>query len=122
MSFKHKLSKRLAILWALMLACGPDDRTLAPSEASFSSTIISQPGTVSDLSITATSDTSVSLAFTAVDDGAGLPASYDVRLAVAPLSWGAAASTSRGTCSTPVTGAATGSTMACTVLGLASAT
>jgi len=74
---------------------------------------------VSDLSITATTDTSVSLAFTAVDDGAGLPASYDVRLAVAPLSWGTASSVSGGSCSsTPVAGVATGATVACTVLGL----
>jgi len=73
---------------------------------------------VSDLSITATTDTSVSLAFIAVDDGAGLPASYDVRLAVAPLSWGTASSVSWGSCSTPVAGVATGATVACTVLGL----
>src|SRR5882762_9691983 len=117
MSFKHKLSKRLAIIWALMLACSPDDRSLAPSQPSFSSTI-SQPGTVSDLSITATTDTSVSLAFTAVDDGAGLPASYDVRFAVASLSWGTASSVSLGSCSTPVAGAAIGAPVACTVLGL----
>jgi len=124
MTFKHKLSKRLAILWGIgmMLSavvpfgCTPDDRIASPSQPNFIS-LVSQPGSISDLQVTATSDTSVSLAFTAVDDGAGLPSHYDVRLAVAPLSWGAASSASPGSCNAPVAGAAS-SMVACSVFDL----
>jgi hypothetical protein len=45
-----------------------------------------------------------------------------VRYAVAPISWGSAASTTSGTCTTPVAGTAIGSKITCTVLGLSPAT
>src|SRR4029079_3665150 len=48
------------------------------------------PGTVADLIVTAIDNTSVTLAFTQVDDGTGQPASYDVRFAPTPMSWSAA--------------------------------
>jgi len=129
MTFKHKLSKRLALMrdvalllsGAAILACAPGDRTVGPGQPTFLSTI-SQLGAVTDLSVTAMTDTSVMLAFTELDDGTGLPASYDVRYAVAPLSWGSAASLSRGTCSTPAAGSAIGARHTCTVLGLAADT
>ena len=76
------------------------------------------PGTVSDLSAFAIASTSVTLSFTQVDDGTGQPASYDVRYAVAPTSWGSATSTASGTCTTPVAGTAIGSRVTCAVLGL----
>src|SRR6266576_195206 len=125
MTFKHKLSKRLAMLRdeavvvsaALILGCEPGAPTAAPSRPVFNSTA-SQPATVTDLAATATTDTSATLAFTAIDDGAGLPANYDVRLAVAPLSWGLASSASQGSCKTPLSGAVPGSMLTCTVLGL----
>ena len=80
------------------------------------------PGTVADLVVAGLTDSSVTLAFTEVSDGTGLPASYDIRYAVAPLSWGSAASVGRGTCTTPVAGSAIGARRTCTVLGLAAGT
>ena len=85
----------------------------------------SPPGTVGDLAVTAVTDSSVTLRFTEVDGGTGVPASYDIRYATgSTLSWGSnTASVSRGTCATPVAGTAIGASRTCTVLGLvASAT
>src|SRR6267378_633453 len=132
MTFKHKLSKRLAMIRdlaavlpaATIFACAPGDRTVGPGQPTFLSTIslISLPGTVSDLSVTAMTDTSVTLVFTELDDGTGTPASYDIRYAVGPLSWGSAASVTRGTCATPVAGSAIGVKRTCTIMGLAAGT
>jgi trimeric autotransporter adhesin len=80
------------------------------------------PGTVTNLQASVTGSSSVTLSFTQVDDGTGHPAKYDVRYAVAPISWGSAPSTTSGTCTTPVAGTAIGSQISCTVLGLAPAT
>src|SRR6266480_864367 len=129
MAFKHKLSKRLAMIRdlavvlpaAAILACAPGDRTVAPGQPTFLSTI-SQLGAVTDLSVTAVTDTSVTLAFTELDDGTGLPASYDIRYAVASLSWGSGASVGHGTCATPVTGTAIGAKLTCIIAGLAART
>src|SRR5690242_9553104 len=62
------------------------------------------PATVTDLGISAVTDSSVTLSFTEVTDGTGSPASYDVRYAVGTISWGSATEVSRGTCATPVAG------------------
>jgi hypothetical protein len=67
-------------------------------------------------------DTSVALSFTEVNDGAGQPASYDIRYAVGAVSWGSATSVTRGSCASPVAGTAIGAKRTCTVLGLAAAT
>jgi polysaccharide lyase-like protein/fibronectin type III domain protein len=83
---------------------------------------ISAPGTVTDLRVVSVTSTSVTLAFTEVDDGTGQPAQYDVRYAVAPISWGSAPKVTQGTCSTPVLGRAIGTPRSCTVLGLAPST
>src|SRR5256886_2279532 len=82
------------------------------------------PGTVEDLSVEATTDTSVTLAFTEVSDGMGRAASYDVRYAAgSTLTWGTnATSVTQGTCATPLAGHATGANRTCTVQGLASGT
>jgi len=80
------------------------------------------PGTVTDLKASVTGSSSVTLSFTQVNDGTGQPAKYDVRYAVAPISWGSAPSTTSGTCTPPVAGTAIGSQISCTVLGLAPAT
>jgi hypothetical protein len=81
-------------------------------------TTLMPPGTVSDLSVSAIANTSVTLSFTQVDDGTGQAASYDVRYAVAPMSWGSASSTASGTCATPVAGTGVGSPLTCSILGL----
>src|SRR5690348_12299678 len=80
------------------------------------------PATVTDLGISAVTDSSVTLSFTEVTDGTGIPASYDVRYAVGTISWGSATEVSRGTCATPVAGTAIGAKRTCTVLGLAAST
>ena len=79
---------------------------------------IANPGTVSSLVVSGVTDTSVTLAFTEVTDGSGLPASYLVRFAVAPLGWGTASDVALGTCAVPMGGLAIGTPRTCTVLGL----
>ncbi len=81
-----------------------------------------KPGQVTDLAVTATSDSAVTLTFTEVSDGAGQPATYDVRDATGSFSWGAATSVTRGTCATPMAGATIGAQRNCSVLGLKPAT
>jgi len=80
------------------------------------------PGTVSDLSAAAPTNSSVNLSFTQVDDGTGAPAKYDVRYGVAPMSWGSATSVATGSCATPMMGNGVGSTMSCVVQGLSPST
>jgi uncharacterized protein YjdB len=80
------------------------------------------PAAVSDLNVDAIALTSATLSFTQVDDGTGQPASYDVRFAVAPMSWSAASPVATGTCATPVAGTSVGGKLTCSVLGLTPAT
>src|SRR5437660_325303 len=82
--------------------------------------VVTSPGTVSDLKVASTSDTSVTLSFTEVTDGSGQPASYDIRgVAGSTLTWGSSApSVTRGTCTTPVIGTAIGAKRTCAVLGM----
>ena len=97
----------------------PKDSTVHEARAI---TVAVKPGSVTDLQATVTGSTSVTLSFTQVDDGTGQPAKYNVRYAIAPISWGSATSTTNGTCTTPLAGTATGSQLSCTVLGLTPAT
>src|SRR3954470_10843782 len=97
MTFKHKLSKRLAIIWGsaavltalVVFACSGGEQIIAPNKAS-SITVapnqptvriqdVTKPGTVTDLAPAGVTDSSVSLSFTEVSNGLGLPASYAVR-------------------------------------------
>src|SRR5213592_2381621 len=91
-----------------------------PAHPSYA-TIDGRPTPVADLTVSAVTDTSVTLSFTEVDDGAGNPASYDVRYALTPISWGSAPSVARGNCAVPVSGSAIGARRSCTVVGLAPA-
>jgi len=77
---------------------------------------------VNDLAVAAVNDSSVTLSFTEVNDGAGQPAKYDVRFAIAPMAWSSAADVARGTCQVPMAGTVIGARHTCTVLGLAAAT
>lgn len=81
-------------------------------------TISADPDTVADLTATATTSTTVTLSFTQVNDGVGRPANYEVRYAVAPMTWGTAFSVASGTCATPVFGTGIGSALTCTTLGM----
>jgi len=85
-------------------------------------TSVTNPGVVTNLAVVGVTATSVTLSFTETADGAGQPASYEVRFAVAPLSWGSATSVAQGSCAVPLAGTAIGATRSCTVLGLAPAT
>lgn len=80
------------------------------------------PSSVTDLAVANIATNSVTLSFTEVSDGAGSPASYDIRFAVAPISWGSAEQVDQGTCSLPVVGSSIGTQRTCTVEGLAPST
>jgi len=82
------------------------------------------PGTVSDLAAPSVTDSSVTLSFTEVDNGAGQPAGYDIRFIAGPtLTWGSSVpSVTRGTCATPVAGTTIGAKRTCTALGVAAGT
>lgn len=56
------------------------------------------PGTVSNLAVVPQSSTTALVSFTQQDDGTGIPANYDNRLAVAPISWGSASGVLSGPC------------------------
>ena len=81
-----------------------------------------QPGTVTDLAVASVADSSVTLSFTEVNDGAGQPASYEIRWAAGTLSWDSAHDVDQGSCHVPVAGSAIGARRSCTVLGLSPST
>ena len=85
-------------------------------------TTVTAPGAVSDLAVAAATDSSVNLTFTEVNDGNGAAASYEVRLAAGPISWGSAAPVVSGSCSTPLAGSSIGAKRTCTVGGLTAGT
>src|SRR2546427_12569271 len=80
-------------------------------------------GTVNDLALVGSTDSSVTLSFTEVNDGTGKPASYDVRsMAGSSLTWWLANSVTQGSCAAPVAGRAIGANRTCTGLGVAAGT
>jgi uncharacterized protein YjdB len=83
---------------------------------------VTNPGTVTNLAVASATANAVTLSFTEVPNGAGAPASYEVRYATAPLSWGSASAVAQGTCAVPLAGTAIGATRTCTVQGLAAST
>ncbi len=119
----HRLSRTRWVLLSLSLAAvfaceNPiTDPSQSPVEFRRVGTHI-KPGQVTDLAVSATSDSGVTLTFTEVTDGVGQPASYDVRDATGTFSWAAGTSVTRGTCATPMAGAAIGAKRDCSVLGL----
>jgi uncharacterized protein YjdB len=85
--------------------------------------VVTSPGTVTDLKLASATDTAATLTFTEVSDGAGKPASYDLRyVASSTMPWGGTPSVTRGTCATPVVGTTVGAKRTCTVLGLSAGT
>jgi hypothetical protein len=83
---------------------------------------VTNPGAVTDLAVATIADTTATISFTQVNDGTGLPANYELRYAIAPISWGAATSVVHGTCTTPIAGTAIGMKLSCTVNGLSPST
>jgi hypothetical protein len=134
MPFLFKLSQRIArsrtrtvllAITAILGACESIDPALSEPSLTHPSfaTATGLPAAVTDLAAAATTDTSATLTFTEVDDGAGAPAAYDIRVAPTPLVWGGTVpSVKRGTCSTPVAGTVIGARRTCTVLGLPTGT
>src|SRR3989442_5781741 len=101
----------------------PPRSTLFPYTTLFRSVAapVTNPGTVADLAVTGVMDSSVTLAFTEVTDGTGLPASYDVRWAAGALTWSAAPAVAQGSCKVLLAGTVIGARRSCTVLRLAAA-
>ncbi len=126
MPFAFKLFHRLAqTRWAFLslslaavFACDHPITDPAQSPIDFRRANHLKPGQVTDLAVTATSDSGVTLTFTEVTDGAGQPANYDVRDSTGTFSWASATSVTTGTCATPMAGVAIGATRDCSVLGL----
>jgi uncharacterized protein YjdB len=79
---------------------------------------VTNPGAVTDLAIASIADTTASLSFTQVNDGTGQPAQYEIRYAIATISWGSATNVARGTCSTPIAGTTIGAKLTCSINGL----
>lgn len=80
--------------------------------------VIVRNNQVADLTVTIVNATDVTLAYTEVDDGTGLPATMDIRVATPTINWGTAPSVTSGTCSSAVAGTTIGATKTCTVTGL----
>src|SRR6266487_1266611 len=119
----HRLSRTRWVLLSLSLAalfaCEHQitDPSQSPIEFRRVGTRI-KPGQVTDLAVTATSDSGVTLTFTEVTDGVGQAASDDVRDATGIFSWAAATSVTREACATTMAAGAIGATRDCTLLGL----
>jgi Polysaccharide lyase 14 len=88
-----------------------------PSNAGGGST----PGVVADLAVTSVTDSSATLRFTQVGDGAGGAAHYQLRMAPSPIAWNSATTVSAGACASPIVGTTVGAALTCTVTGLAAA-
>jgi hypothetical protein len=111
-------AKRIAIrsAWFALLPA------LAVCSGAKSTGTMPQPGRISDLGVAAVADTSVTLSFTQVDDGAGQPANYDLRYTPGTITWSSAVSAASGSCATPVTGTGVSGTFTCDVFGLSEST
>jgi uncharacterized protein YjdB len=120
MSYIFADLRRVARRWGWLVVCPVI--AVCSSETPSATIEPPNPGTVADLAVGATTSATITLSFTQVDDGMGQPANYDIRFAVAPISWGSAVSVASGTCASPFTGTAIGSTVSCTVLGLSPST
>ncbi len=107
----------------LAMARGAGNATITASAggktaSATAAVVATAPGTVSNLAIAGQTDSSIVISFTEVAGGAGMPASYEVRIAPSALTWWLAPPVSRGSCATPVAGVTVGATRSCTILGL----
>ena len=121
-------SRAIALVgvFALVASCRNDQQPITDvpvlTPAGRTTATLSDPGTVTDLSVVSTTSSSATLRFTEVDDGTGQPAKYNVRFAGTPISWGSATDVTQGTCAVPMLGTAIGAVRTCTVEGLAPST
>jgi uncharacterized protein YjdB len=120
MSYIFATIRRIARRWGWLVVCPV--LAVCAGDNSSGPLVAGHPGAVSDLAVGATTEVSVMLSFTQVDDGMGQPARYDVRYSVGSMSWSSGTSAAIGTCAAPVAGTRVGSTLSCTVLGLSPST
>jgi uncharacterized protein YjdB len=120
MSYIFATAKQIVRHWGWVIVC-PIVAVCAGSGSS-GPLVAGHPGAVSDLAVQATTEISVTLSFTQVDDGMGQPAQYEVRYSAGSMSWGSGTSAAVGTCATPLAGTAVGGTLSCTVLALSPST
>ena len=125
------MSARRNFLYSVLVAttalggCSPEDNPVlaspdATAAARRSRTFVVDPSRVSDLRTASATDSSIVLTFTEVNDGAGRPASYEVRYAQTPIGWGWGSATvvQDGSCAAPLAGSRVGATLECAVTGL----
>jgi uncharacterized protein YjdB len=112
--------KQIARHWGWLMVC-PVIAVCAGSNSS-GPLVAGHPGAVSDLTVGGTTEVSVLLSFTQVEDGMGQPAHYDVRYTAGSMSWSSAASVAAGSCTAPLAGTAVAGTLSCAVLGLSPST
>ncbi len=92
----------------------PDSTLTGPGRANSPSVT---PAQVTDLKVSATTDSSITLTWTQVDDGTGKPADYQMKYAPPPIQWGSASVVTSGGCADPIVGTSIGTTLTCTVTG-----
>lgn len=85
---------------------------------------VTNPQSVADLGVAATTETSATLSFTQVPDGAGSAATYEIRYAATPMGWGWGSATipQTGACARPIKGTTAGEKLTCAVDGLSAET
>lgn len=80
------------------------------------------PGAVSDLTVDSVGTHWMSVSFTEVADGAGGPASYQLRWAASPIQWGSASVPQTGSCAWVFSGTQVGNRRTCIIDGLSEGT
>jgi uncharacterized protein YjdB len=120
MSYIFVTARQIAHRWGWLVVCPV--LAVCAGDNSSGPLVAGHPGAVSDLAVGATTEVSVMLSFTQVDDGMGQPAQYDVRYSVGSMSWSSGTSAAIGTCAAPIAGTGVGSTLSCTVLALSPST
>lgn len=100
-------------------ACAPDS-VVGPAveNGAVAAPAVVDSGKVSDLAVTGATDSTVTLAWTEVDDGTGRPTTYLLKYAEPPIDWSSATTG----CDPTITGHRVGAYISCTVVGLSAAT
>jgi hypothetical protein len=83
---------------------------------------ITNPGSVTNLGVSGATDSSLTISFTQVTNGAGAAAAYEVRAMQGGMVWWEASPVSAGTCVAPLSGTGIGTTRSCTIKGLVAGT
>jgi hypothetical protein len=96
----------------------PTETTELTAVSTDSLASLSAPRRVTDLAITAATNTSLTISFTQVSNGAGGAANYDVRFIPGAMTWWLATSVSNGSCAVPLAGTKAGQPLTCTIEGL----